>query len=104
MDLFVEELGMVKRALGLERHHVMGHGWGGMLALTALVRSTAEDKEALASLALASTPPSYQSLVQDRQRRVRDRQSCSDLPIDIGWRRTSRTALTVTPRKYRSYA
>ncbi|CAL8466923.1 g6459 [Coccomyxa elongata] len=77
MDLFVEELGMVKRALGLKRHHVMGHGWGGMLALTALARSTAEDKDAVASLALASTPPSYQLLVQDRQRRV------SELPDDL---------------------
>ncbi|BDA40775.1 Proline iminopeptidase [Coccomyxa sp. Obi] len=72
VDLFLEELGMVKRALGLKRHHVMGHGWGGMLALTALARSTAEEKEAVASLALASTPPSYQSLVQDRQRRARE--------------------------------
>lgn len=72
VDLFLEELGAVKRALGLKRHHVVGHGWGGMLALTALARSTAEEKEAVASLALASTPPSYRALVQDRQRRARE--------------------------------
>lgn len=70
MELFVEELGAVKTALGLGRHHVYGHGWGGMLAITALSRASREERENVASLTLASTPPSYRQLVQDRQQRV----------------------------------
>ena len=72
--LFREELGAVKAALGLSqtRHHVLGHGWGGMLALDALAHSsTPEQRGAVASLSLASVPPSYARLVADRQRRVR---------------------------------
>ena len=95
VDLFLEELGVVKHALGLTRHHVMGHGWGGMLALAALAKSTAEEKESVASLALASTPPSYQSLVQDRQKRVRDRHCHSDeLTISGSEACSGRTAST----------
>ncbi len=32
VDLFVEEVGVVRRALGLERVHILGQSWGGMLA------------------------------------------------------------------------
>lgn len=70
MDLFVAELSAVRSALGLKRHHILGHGWGGMLALTALDRAAPEERESVASVALASTPPSYQQLIQDRQNRV----------------------------------
>lgn len=72
LELFLDELRAVKSALGLERCHVLGHGWGGMLALTALSRATEEEKQAVASLSLASVPPSYKQLIQDRQKRVRD--------------------------------
>jgi proline-specific peptidase len=34
IDLFVEEVGAVRRELGLERVHVLGHSWGAMLALS----------------------------------------------------------------------
>jgi proline-specific peptidase len=33
MPLFLEELQAVRKAAGLARCHVLGHGWGGMLAL-----------------------------------------------------------------------
>lgn len=32
IDLFVEELATMRRALGLERVHILGNSWGGMLA------------------------------------------------------------------------
>ena len=32
-ELFVEEVGAVREALGLERVHVLGHSWGGMLGM-----------------------------------------------------------------------
>jgi proline iminopeptidase len=33
VELYVEELGNLREALGLERIHLLGHSWGGMLAL-----------------------------------------------------------------------
>jgi proline-specific peptidase len=34
IDLFLEEVGAVRRELGLERVHLLGHSWGAMLALS----------------------------------------------------------------------
>ena len=34
IDLFLEEVGAVRRELGLERIHLLGHSWGAMLALS----------------------------------------------------------------------
>jgi proline-specific peptidase len=51
IDTFVEELATVREALGLERIHLLGHSWGGWLALEyALGRPSG-----LVSLVLAST-------------------------------------------------
>jgi proline-specific peptidase len=51
IDLFLEELGVVRRALGLDRVHLLGHSWGGQLALEyALLQPSG-----LASLVLADT-------------------------------------------------
>jgi len=33
VELYVEELGVVRDALGLDRVHILGHSWGGQLAL-----------------------------------------------------------------------
>ena len=33
VELFVDEVGAVREALGLERVHVFGNSWGGMLAM-----------------------------------------------------------------------
>jgi proline-specific peptidase len=38
IDLFVEEVGAVRRELGLQRVHVLGHSWGAMLALSYALR------------------------------------------------------------------
>jgi proline-specific peptidase len=51
MDTFVDELATVRRALGLGRIHLLGHSWGGLLALEyALTRPPG-----IAGLVLAST-------------------------------------------------
>jgi proline iminopeptidase len=54
IDLFVEELSVVRRTLGLNQVHLLGHGWGGMLALEHALRGA----PGLASLTLVSTTPS----------------------------------------------
>lgn len=52
--LFVEELGQMRHALGLDRVHILGQSWGGMLAMEyALTQPTG-----LASLILADSPAS----------------------------------------------
>src|SRR5438094_38822 len=52
--LFVEELGVVRQALGLDRMHLLGQSWGGMLGMEyALTRP-----RGLASLVLVSSPAS----------------------------------------------
>jgi proline-specific peptidase len=53
-ELFVEEVGAVREALGLERVHVLGHSWGGMLGM----QYAAEQPEGLVSLIVESSPPS----------------------------------------------
>lgn len=54
VELYLQELGAVRRELGLERVHLLGQSWGGMLALEyALARP-----EGLLSLTLADTPAS----------------------------------------------
>jgi proline-specific peptidase len=51
MDTFVEEVAAVRDAIGLERVHLLGHSWGGWLALEYALRRP----PGLASLILAST-------------------------------------------------
>ena len=53
-DLFVDELRTVRRALGLDRLHLLGHSWGGMLATEYVTRGC----EGLVGLVLASSLPS----------------------------------------------
>lgn len=54
VDLFLEELSVVRRTLGINELHLLGHAWGGMLAL----EHTLSGAPGLASLILLSTPPS----------------------------------------------
>ncbi len=54
VPLFVEEVGVVRRALGLDRVHILGQSWGGMLAMEyALTQPTG-----VASLLIESSPSS----------------------------------------------
>ncbi len=52
IDLFVEEHGEVMRSLGLEKYHLLGQSWGGMLAMEYLLKGPRD----VASLVLASAP------------------------------------------------
>ncbi len=53
-ELYVEEVGAVREALGLERVHVLGHSWGGMLGMAYAIAQPV----GLASLVLESAPAS----------------------------------------------
>jgi proline-specific peptidase len=51
VERFVEEVGIVRRHLGLERVHLLGQSWGGMLA----IEYALTQPQGLTSLILAST-------------------------------------------------
>lgn len=51
MGTFVDELGTVRRSLALDRVHLLGHSWGGMLALEYVLT----EPGGVASLVLASS-------------------------------------------------
>jgi proline iminopeptidase/L-proline amide hydrolase len=58
---FVDEVDLVRKALGVERWHLLGHSWGGTLALEYGARRPA----ALRGLALASPLVSTRSWIAD---------------------------------------
>ena len=64
VDLFVEEVGVVRRELGLERIHLLGQSWGGMLAMEYALTQPA----GLASLIVASSPASIPQWVAEANR------------------------------------
>ena len=53
-ELYVEEVDVVREALGLDRVHVFGHSWGGMLGM----QYAAGRPDGLVSLIVESSPPS----------------------------------------------
>jgi L-proline amide hydrolase len=57
VDLFVKELDVVRSALNLDRVHLLGQSWGGMLAMQYAITQPA----GLESLVIASSPASIQS-------------------------------------------
>ena len=64
VELFVDEVGVVRRELGLERIHLFGSSWGGMLAMEyALTQPSG-----LASLVVASSPASMKQWVAEANR------------------------------------
>jgi len=73
MALYLEELDSIRRTLDLERVHLFGHSWGGMLAMEyALTRPAS-----LASLILADTAASLPQWVSEMRRLI------ADLPSEI---------------------
>ncbi|MCA9903499.1 MAG: proline iminopeptidase-family hydrolase [Anaerolineae bacterium] len=62
--LFVEEVDVVRRALGLERIHLLGQSWGGMLAMEYMLTQP----QGVASLTIASSPASIIQWVQEANR------------------------------------
>jgi len=66
LGLFLSELDAVRSSLNLQGgFHLIGHGWGGMLALEAASRPGG--CPGLASISLISTPPSTAALTADRR-------------------------------------
>jgi pimeloyl-ACP methyl ester carboxylesterase len=65
METFVDELRTVRRSLALDRVHLLGHSWGGMLALEYVLAKPA----GVASLVLASSLFSTR-LFNDEARRL----------------------------------
>ncbi len=61
---FVDELATVRRALGLDRVHILGQSWGGMLAIEYALTQPA----GLASLILSNTTPSIPLWVAEANR------------------------------------
>ena len=73
VPLFIEELGVVRQALGLERTNILGQSWGGMLAMEyALTQPTG-----VVSLLIESSPSSMPLWVAEANR-LR-----AELPPDI---------------------
>ena len=73
VELYVREVDAVRQALGLERIHLLGQSWGGMLAMEyALTQPSG-----LVSLTIASSPASMIQWVAEANR-LRE-----DLPPDI---------------------
>lgn len=73
VGLFVEEVGVVRRALGLARVHLLGQSWGGMLAMEYAVTRP----PGLVSLTVASSPASMPQWVEEANR-LR-----GELPADV---------------------
>jgi proline-specific peptidase len=73
VELFLAELANVRDALGLDRVHVLGHSWGGMLAQEYALTQPA----GLASLVLSSTLSSA-ALWREESLRLR-----SELPAEV---------------------
>jgi L-proline amide hydrolase len=64
VETYVEEVGAVREALGLERVHLFGNSWGGMLAMEYALAQP----EGLASLVVASSPASLHQWVEEAHR------------------------------------
>ncbi len=64
VPLFVEEVGVVRRALGLERVHLLGQSWGGMLGMEYALTQP----RGLGSLIVADSPASMPQWVAEANR------------------------------------
>lgn len=64
VDLFIEELQTVRKALGLERVHILGQSWGGMLGMEYALTQP----EGVVSLTIASSPASMILWVEEANR------------------------------------
>jgi len=61
IPLYVEEVDVVRRALGLERIHLLGQSWGGMLAMEYMFTQPG----GVASVTIASSPASMIQWVEE---------------------------------------
>jgi proline-specific peptidase len=68
VELYVEEVDAVRQALGLDRIHLLGQSWGGMLAMEYALTQP----KGLASLTVASSPASMIQWVEEANRMRED--------------------------------
>jgi proline-specific peptidase len=73
IELYLEEIDVVRKALGLEHIHLLGQSWGGMLAMEYMIRRPL----GVASLTIASSPASMVQWVSEANK-LREQ-----LPIEI---------------------
>lgn len=73
VELYVEEVDAVRQALGLDRIHLLGQSWGGMLAMEYMLTQP----KGVASLTVASSPASMTQWVAEANRLRRA------LPADV---------------------
>lgn len=73
VELYVDEVSVVRRALGLERVHILGQSWGGMLAMEYALTQPA----GLVGLILADTGASLPQWASEAKRLV------AELPVDV---------------------
>lgn len=64
IELYVEEVDVVRQALGLERIHLLGQSWGGMLAMEYMFTQP----KGVASVTIASSPASMIQWVEEANR------------------------------------
>lgn len=64
VELFLEELATVRRSLGLDRIHLFGHSWGGMLAMEYALTQP----DGILSLTLASSPANIPLWITETKR------------------------------------
>jgi len=64
VDLFVEELGAVRKALALDHVHLLGQSWGGMLGMEYAL----SQPSGLASLIVADSPASMRQWISEANR------------------------------------
>lgn len=64
VDFYVQELAIVRRALGLDRCHILGQSWGGMLLMEYLVRRP----QGVVSAVIASSPASMPLWIEETGR------------------------------------
>ena len=64
VELFLDELATVRRSLGLDRIHLFGHSWGGMLAMEYALTQP----EGILSLTLASSPANIPLWITETKR------------------------------------
>ncbi|MBC7814572.1 MAG: proline iminopeptidase-family hydrolase, partial [Burkholderiales bacterium] len=63
-ELYVEEINVVRQALGLDHLHLLGQSWGGMLAMEYMLTQP----EGVASVTIASSPASMEQWVSEANR------------------------------------
>ena len=73
VELFVEEVDVVRRALGLEWLHILGQSWGGMLTMQYMLTQP----QGVASITIASSPSSMSMWLAEANR-LR-----GELPADV---------------------